>query len=198
MTQARTASVVRNTSETQIELTINLDGTGQAELSTGLPFFEHMLTQIARHGLIDIHIQATGDLDVDAHHMVEDVGIVLGQALNEAAGDKSGLTRYGHAYVPLDEALSRVVVDLSGRPGLFYCVDYTRSRVGDFDVDLLREFFQGLVNHGMLTVHLDNLKGENAHHQAETLFKAFGRALRMAVSLDARMGNTVPSTKGSL
>ncbi len=198
MTQARTASVVRNTGETQIELTINLDGTGQAELSTGLPFFEHMLTQIARHGLIDIHIQATGDLDVDAHHMVEDVGIVLGQALNEAAGDKSGLTRYGHAYVPLDEALSRVVVDLSGRPGLFYCVDYTRSRVGDFDVDLLREFFQGLVNHGMLTVHLDNLKGENAHHQAETLFKAFGRALRMAVSVDARMGNTVPSTKGSL
>lgn len=198
MTQARTASVVRNTSETQIELTINLDGTGQAELSTGLPFFEHMLTQIARHGLIDIHIQATGDLEVDAHHMVEDVGIVLGQALNEAAADKSGLTRYGHAYVPLDEALSRVVVDLSGRPGLFYCVDYTRSRVGDFDVDLLREFFQGLVNHGMLTVHLDNLKGENAHHQAETLFKAFGRALRMAVSVDARMGNTVPSTKGSL
>lgn len=198
MTQARTASVVRNTSETQIELTINLDGTGRAELSTGLPFFEHMLTQIARHGLIDIHIQATGDLEVDAHHMVEDVGIVLGQALNEAAGDKSGLTRYGHAYVPLDEALSRVVVDLSGRPGLFYCVDYTRSRVGDFDVDLLREFFQGLVNHGMLTVHLDNLKGENAHHQAETLFKAFGRALRMAVSVDARMGNTVPSTKGSL
>ena len=198
MTQARTASVVRNTSETQIELTINLDGTGQAELSTGLPFFEHMLTQIARHGLIDIHIQATGDLEVDAHHMVEDVGIVLGQALNEAAGDKSGLTRYGHAYVPLDEALSRVVVDLSGRPGLFYCVDYTRSRVGDFDVDLLREFFQGLVNHDMLTVHLDNLKGENAHHQAETLFKAFGRALRMAVSVDARMGNTVPSTKGSL
>lgn len=198
MTQARTASVVRNTSETQIELTINLDGTGQAELSTGLPFFEHMLTQIARHGLIDIHIQATGDLEVDAHHMVEDVGIVLGQALNEAAGDKSGLTRYGHAYVPLDEALSRVVVDLSGRPGLFYCVDYTRSRVGDFDVDLLREFFQGLVNHGMLTVHLDNLKGENAHHQAETLFKAFGRALRMAVSVDARMGNAVPSTKGSL
>lgn len=198
MTQARTASVVRNTSETQIELTINLDGTGQAELSTGLPFFEHMLTQIARHGLIDIHIQATGDLEVDAHHMVEDVGIVLGQALNEAAGDKSGLTRYGHAYVPLDEALSRVVVDLSGRPGLFYCVDYTRSRVGDFDVDLLREFFQGLVNHGMLTVHLDNLKGENAHHQAETLFKAFGRALRMAVSVDARMGSTVPSTKGSL
>lgn len=198
MTQARTANVVRNTSETQIELSINLDGTGTAQLSTGLPFFEHMLTQIARHGLIDLHIQATGDLEVDAHHMVEDVGIVLGQALDQAVGDKSGLTRYGHAYVPLDEALSRVVVDLSGRPGLFYGVDYTRSRVGDFDVDLLREFFQGLVNHSMLTLHLDNLKGENAHHQAETLFKAFGRALRMAVSVDPRMGDAVPSTKGSL
>lgn len=198
MTQGRTASIVRNTSETQIELTINLDGNGEVSLSTGLAFFEHMLTQIARHGLIDLHVQATGDLDVDAHHMVEDVGIVLGQALNEALGDKSGLTRYGHAYVPLDEALSRVVVDLSGRPGLFYGVDYTRGRVGDFDVDLLREFFQGFVNHGMLTLHLDNLKGENAHHQAETLFKAFGRALRMAVAVDARMGNAVPSTKGSL
>ena len=198
MTQGRTANVVRNTSETQIELSINLDGTGTAQLSTGLPFFEHMLTQIARHGLIDLHIQATGDLEVDAHHMVEDVGIVLGQALDQAVGDKSGLTRYGHAYVPLDEALSRVVVDLSGRPGLFYGVDYTRSRVGDFDVDLLREFFQGLVNHSMLTLHLDNLKGEYAHHQAETLFKAFGRALRMAVSVDPRMGDAVPSTKGSL
>ena len=198
MTQGRTASIVRHTSETQIELTINLDGNGEVNLATGLAFFEHMLTQIARHGLIDLHIQATGDLDVDAHHMVEDVGIVLGQALNEALGDKSGLTRYGHAYVPLDEALSRVVVDLSGRPGLFYDVDYTRGRVGDFDVDLLREFFQGFVNHGMLTLHLDNLKGENAHHQAETLFKAFGRALRMAVAVDARMGSAVPSTKGSL
>ncbi|RPG27085.1 MAG: imidazoleglycerol-phosphate dehydratase HisB [Gammaproteobacteria bacterium TMED92] len=198
MTQARTANVVRNTSETQIELSINLDGTGIAQLSTGLPFFEHMLTQIARHGLIDLHIQATGDLEVDAHHMVEDVGIVLGQALDKAVGDKSGLTRYGHAYVPLDEALSRVVVDLSGRPGLFYGVDYTRSRVGDFDLDLLREFFQGLVNHSMLTLHLDNLKGQNAHHQAETLFKAFGRALRTAVSVDPRMGDSVPSTKGSL
>lgn len=198
MTQGRTASIVRNTSETQIELTINLDGNGEVNLATGLAFFEHMLTQIARHGLIDLHIQATGDLDVDAHHMVEDVGIVLGQALNEALGDKSGLTRYGHAYVPLDEALSRVVVDLSGRPGLFYDVDYTRGRVGDFDLDLLREFFQGFVNHGMLTLHLDNLKGENAHHQAETLFKAFGRALRMAVAVDARMGSAVPSTKGSL
>ena len=198
MTQGRIASIVRNTSETQIELTIDLDGNGEVNLATGLAFFEHMLTQIARHGLIDLHIQATGDLDVDAHHMVEDVGIVLGQALNEALGDKSGLTRYGYAYVPLDEALSRVVVDLSGRPGLFYDVDYTRGRVGDFDIDLLREFFQGFVNHGMLTLHLDNLKGENAHHQAETLFKAFGRALRMAVSVDARMGSAVPSTKGSL
>ena len=198
MPQDRIASIVRNTSETQIELTINLDGNGAVDLSTGLAFFEHMLTQIARHGLIDLHIKATGDLDVDAHHMVEDVGIVLGQALNEALGDKSGLTRYGHAYVPLDEALSRVVVDLSGRPGLFYGIDYTRGRVGDFDVDLLREFFQGLVNHGMLTLHLDNLKGENAHHQAETIFKAFGRALRMAVAIDVRMGSAVPSTKGSL
>ena len=198
MTEARTASIVRNTSETQIELTLNLDGSGEVDLSTGLAFFEHMLTQIARHGLIDLRIKATGDLDVDAHHMVEDVGIVLGQALHEATGDKSGLTRYGHAYVPLDEALSRVVVDLSGRPGLFYDVEYTRGRVGDFDLDLLREFFQGLVNHGMLTLHLDNVKGENAHHQAETLFKAFGRALRMAVAVDPRMGNAVPSTKGSL
>ena len=198
MTQGRTASIVRNTSETQIELTINLDGNGEVNLATGLAFFEHMLTQIARHGLIDLHIQATGDLDVDAHHMVEDVGIVLGQALNEALGDKSGLTRYGLAYVPLDYAWARVVVDLSGSPGLVYVVDYTRGRVGDFDVDLLREFFQGFVNHGMLTLHLDNLKGENAHHQAETLFKAFGRALRMAVAVDARMGSAVPSTKGSL
>ena len=198
MTQARTASVVRNTSETQIELTINLDGTGQAELSTGLPFFEHMLTQIARHGLIDIHIQATGDLEVDAHHMVEDVGIVLGQALNEAAGDKSGLTRYGHAYVPLDEALSRVVIDFSGRPGLFYNIPFTRSAVGGFDVDLFREFFQGFVNHAQVTLHIDNLKGDNSHHQIETAFKAFGRALRMALNPDPRMGGMIPSTKGSL
>ena len=198
MTQARTASVVRNTSETQIELTINLDGTGQAELSTGLPFFEHMLTQIARHGLIDIHIQATGDLEVDAHHMVEDVGIVLGQALNEAAGDKSGLTRYGHAYVPLDEALSRVVIDFSGRPGLFYNIPFTRSAVGGFDVDLFREFFQGFVNHAQVTLHIDNLKGDNSHHQIETVFKAFGRALRMALNPDPRMGGMIPSTKGSL
>jgi|TARA_B110000305_G_scaffold161084_1_gene178244 imidazoleglycerol-phosphate dehydratase len=196
--KVRQAKITRDTSETQIVLSLNLDGTGDSHFATGLPFFDHMLTQISRHGMIDIHIEATGDLEVDAHHMVEDVGIVLGQALNEAIGDKSGLTRYGHAYVPLDEALSRVVVDLSGRPGLHYGVKYTRGRVGDFDVDLLREFFQGMVNHSMMTVHLDNLKGENAHHQAETLFKAFGRALRMAVALDGRMSGIVPSTKGSL
>jgi len=194
----RQAKITRDTSETQIVLSINLDGTGDSHLATGLPFFDHMLTQISRHGMIDIHIEATGDLEVDAHHMVEDVGIVLGQALNKAIGDKSGITRYGHAYVPLDEALSRVVIDLSGRPGLHYGVEYTRARVGGFDIDLLREFFQGLVNHSMMTVHLDNLKGINAHHQAETLFKAFGRALRMAVTTDERMSGIVPSTKGSL
>lgn len=194
----RQAKITRDTSETQIILSINLDGTGDSHFATGLPFFDHMLTQISRHGMIDIHIEATGDLEVDAHHMVEDVGIVLGQALNEAIGDKSGITRYGHAYVPLDEALSRVVIDLSGRPGLHYGVEYTRGRVGDFDVDLLREFFQGMVNHSMMTLHLDNLKGENAHHQAETLFKAFGRALRMAITADERMSGIVPSTKGSL
>ena len=195
---ARKATVSRDTSETQIQLSLNLDGTGASELNTGIAFFDHMLTQIARHGLIDLDIQAKGDLDVDAHHTVEDVGIVMGQAFAQAVGDKAGIYRYGHAYVPLDEALSRVVVDLSGRPGLFYAVNYTRARVGDFDVDLLREFFQGFVNHGMATVHLDNLKGENAHHQAETLFKAFGRALRMAVAVDPGMGDVVPSTKGSL
>jgi imidazoleglycerol-phosphate dehydratase len=198
MSAARTATVQRDTSETKITLTINLDGTGQSDLVTGIPFFEHMLTQIARHGLIDIDLKAQGDLESDAHHTVEDVGIVLGQALTQALGDKVGVVRYGHAYVPLDEALSRVVIDLSGRPGLFYGVEYTRPRVGDFDVDLLREFFQGFVNHGMATVHLDNLKGDNAHHQAETLFKAFGRALRMAVSADPRMAGIVPSTKGAL
>lgn len=198
MSQARTATVKRDTSETQIELTLNLDGTGECELTTGLPFFEHMLTQISRHGLIDLHIAAKGDLEIDAHHTVEDVGIVLGQAFAEAAGDKSGVYRYGHAYVPLDEALSRVVVDLSGRPGLFYEVEYTRALIGGFDVDLLREFFQGFVNHAMVTLHLDNLKGINAHHQAETLFKAFGRALRMALTPDPRMAGVVPSTKGSL
>ena len=198
MTAARTATVQRDTSETQITLTLNLDGTGKSDFQTGLPFFEHMLTQISRHGLIDIEIKATGDLEVDAHHTVEDVGIVLGQAFAQALGDKTGIVRYGHAYVPLDEALSRVVIDLSGRPGLFYDVEYTRSRIGDFDVDLLREFFQGFVNHGMATIHLDNLKGVNAHHQAETLFKAFGRALRMAVTPDPRMAGIVPSTKGAL
>lgn len=198
MSQARTATVKRDTSETQIELTLNLDGTGECELTTGIPFFEHMLTQISRHGLIDLHIAAKGDLEIDAHHTVEDVGIVLGQAFAEAAGDKSGVYRYGHAYVPLDEALSRVVVDLSGRPGLFYEVEYTRALIGGFDVDLLREFFQGFVNHAMVTLHLDNLKGINAHHQAETLFKAFGRALRMALTPDPRMAGVVPSTKGSL
>lgn len=194
----RRASVSRDTKETQITLSVNLDGTGVATLHTGLPFFEHMLTQIARHGLIDLDIQARGDLEVDPHHTVEDVGIVLGQAITQAVGDKTGIQRYGHAYIPLDEALSRAVVDFSGRPGLKYNVDYVRGRIGDFDVDLLREFFQGLVNHAQITVHLDNLRGDNAHHQAETLFKAFGRALRMAVTLDARMAGQVPSTKGSL
>ncbi len=198
MTTPRTATVSRDTAETQIQVTINLDGTGVASLATGVPFFEHMLTQIARHGVIDLDIKATGDLEIDAHHTVEDVGIVLGQAFAQAVGDKRGIYRYGHAYVPLDEALSRVVVDLSGRPGLFYEVDYTRARVGDFDLDLLREFFQGFVNHGAVTAHLDNLKGLNAHHQAETLFKAFGRALRMAVARDDRMQGQVPSTKESL
>lgn len=196
--QPRSATIKRDTQETQIELTLNLDGTGSAALSTGLPFFEHMLTQVARHGLIDLHIDAKGDLEVDAHHTVEDVGIVLGQALAQAVGDKAGLVRYGHAYVPLDEALSRAVIDLSGRPGFTCCVEYVRPRVGDFDVDLLQEFFQGFVNHAQVTLHLDNLRGENAHHQAETLFKAFGRALRMAVAFDPRMEGQIPSTKGSL
>jgi len=198
MKAARTARVARDTAETRIEVSIDLDGTGTSDFRTGLPFFEHMLTQVARHGLFDLRIHADGDLEVDAHHTVEDVGIVLGQALRQAVGDKSGIVRYGHAYVPLDEALSRVVVDLSGRPGLFYNVTYTRARIADFDVDLLREFFQGFVNHAMVTLHLDNLKGDNAHHQAETLFKAFGRALRMAVGPDPRMAGIVPSTKGSL
>ncbi len=195
---ARTETVERSTQETRITVTVNLDGTGVAELDTGLPFFEHMLTQIARHGLVDLTIRAEGDLDVDAHHTVEDVGIVLGQAVARAVGDKQGISRYGHAYVPLDEALSRVVVDFSGRPGLVYQVDYVRDRIGDFDVDLLREFFQGFVNHAQVTLHLDNLRGDNAHHQAETLFKAFGRALRMALTPDPRMAGQIPSTKGSL
>ena len=198
MKSDRTAKVTRDTKETQIKLSLNLDGTGASTLATGLPFFEHMLTQVARHGLIDLDIAAKGDLEVDAHHTVEDVGIVLGQAFHQAIGDKSGINRYGHAYVPLDEALSRAVVDLSGRPGLEYRCVYVRPRVGDFDVDLLHEFFQGFVNHALVTVHLDNLSGANAHHQAETLFKAFGRALRMAVARDPRIEGEVPSTKGSL
>jgi imidazoleglycerol-phosphate dehydratase len=193
----RTASINRDTLETQITVEINLDGTGASELDTGVPFFDHMLDQIARHGLIDLKVKAVGDLQIDAHHTVEDTGIVLGEALREAIGDKKGLTRYGHFYAPLDEALSRVVVDLSGRPGLYTDVTYTRARIGDFDVDLLQEFFQALVNHARITLHIDNLKGKNAHHQAESIFKALGRALRMAVSHDPRQSGT-PSTKGAL
>ena len=194
----RTATVVRNTLETQISVTINLDGTGKAQLNTGVPFLDHMLDQIARHGLIDIDILASGDLHIDAHHTVEDVGITFGQAFAQALGDKKGIRRYGHAYVPLDEALSRVVVDLSGRPGIEYHVDYTRARIGDFDVDLFLEFFRGFVNHAGVTLHIDNLRGINAHHQAETIFKAFGRAVRIAVEPDARLGDVLPSTKGAL
>ena len=194
----RTAQVSRNTAETQITVSLNLDGTGVSKLSTGVGFFDHMLDQIARHGLIDLDIQAKGDLHIDAHHTVEDVGITLGQALARAIGDKKGIRRYGHAYVPLDEALSRVVIDLSGRPGLEYHVDYTRARIGEFDVDLFLEFFRGFVNHAGVTLHIDNLRGINAHHQAETIFKAFGRALRMAVEADPRMGDVLPSTKGAL
>ena len=194
----RIASVERNTLETQIKINLNLDGTGNGEFKTGIPFFEHMLDQVSRHGLVDLSIQATGDLEIDDHHTVEDVGITLGQAFAEAVGDKKGMTRYGHAYVPLDEALSRVVIDFSGRPGLFYDVPFTRSAVGGFDVDLFREFFQGFVNHAQVTLHIDNLKGDNSHHQIETVFKAFGRALRMALSPDPRMSGIIPSTKGSL
>jgi len=194
----RSASVSRDTRETQITVSLNLDGSGADRIDTGVPFFDHMLVQIARHGLIDLEIDAKGDLEIDAHHPVEDVGIVLGQALARAVGDKSGISRYGHAYVPLDEALSRVVVDFSGRPGLHYEVDYTRPRVGDFDLDLLGEFFQGFVNHAQVTLHIDNLKGVNAHHQAETIFKAFGRALRAAAAPDPRAAGQIPSSKGSL
>ncbi len=194
----RSARVERNTLETQITVSVNLDGTGQCKLDTGVPFLEHMLDQVARHGLIDLEIVAKGDLHIDAHHTVEDVGITLGQALAQAWGDKKGLRRYGHSYVPLDEALSRVVLDLSGRPGLVMDVEYTRAMIGGFDVDLFGEFFQGLVNHAMMTLHIDNLKGKNAHHQAETVFKAFGRALRMAIEPDERMGDITPSTKGVL
>ncbi len=194
----RRATVERNTLETQIRVSVNLDGTGVSKLDTGLPFLEHMLDQVARHGLIDLDIQAKGDLHIDAHHTVEDIGITLGQALARAWGDKKGVRRYGHAYVPLDEALSRVVIDLSGRPGLEMHVDFTRGMIGGFDVDLFYEFFQGLVNHAMITVHIDNLRGKNAHHQAETVFKAFGRTLRMAVEPDPRMDGVTPSTKGTL
>ena len=194
----RTAQVTRNTLETQITVSLNLDGTGVSTLATGVPFLDHMLDQIARHGLIDLDIQAKGDLHIDAHHTVEDTGITLGQAFAQALGDKKGIRRYGHAYVPLDEALSRVVIDLSGRPGLEYHVDYTRARIGEFDVDLFLEFFRGFINHAGVTLHIDNLRGINAHHQAETIFKAFGRALRMAVEPDLRMGDVLPSTKGAL
>ena len=194
----RTASVNRNTLETQIDVTVNLDGTGIKNFTTGLPFLEHMLDQVARHGLIDLTVKASGDLEIDAHHTVEDIGITLGQAINDAVGDKTGIRRYGHAYVPLDEALSRVVIDFSGRPGLEFNVEFDRPRVGDFDVDLFHEFFQGFVNHAQVTLHIDNLKGENGHHQIETIFKAFGRALRMAVEMDPRMHDAMPSTKGSL
>lgn len=194
----RTAQVERNTLETQIKIKINLDGTGKSLFSTGLPFLDHMLDQIARHGLIDLEIDAKGDLEIDAHHTVEDIGITLGQAFAQALGDKKGIVRYGHAYIPLDEALSRVVIDLSGRPGLFYGVKYQRAMIGRFDVDLFREFFQGFVNHAGVTLHIDNLKGVNAHHVAETIFKALGRALRMAITADLRMTGIMPSTKGSL
>ena len=193
----RTAAKRRETLETSIAVDVNLDGAGEADIDTGLPFFEHMLHQIARHGRIDLVIKARGDLQVDPHHTVEDIGITLGQAVAEAVGDKRGISRYGHAYVPLDEALSRVVVDFSGRPGLDYAVSFSRARVGDFDVDLLHEFFQGFANHAQVTLHVDNLKGTNTHHQAETIFKAFGRALRMALERDPRTPDT-PSTKGSL
>ena len=195
---SRTASIERNTLETQISISLNLDGTGKANFDTGVPFLEHMLDQIARHGLFDIDIKANGDLHIDAHHTVEDIGITLGQAMSAALGDKKGIKRYGHAYVPLDEALSRVVIDFSGRPGLEYNADYPRGMIGKFDVDLIHEFFQGFINHANVTLHIDNLKGQNAHHIAETIFKAFGRAMRMALEEDSRMSGMMPSTKGSL
>ena len=194
----RQADVTRNTSETQIQIALNLDGTGKAELASGVPFLDHMLDQIARHGMIDLKVVAKGDTHIDDHHTVEDVGITLGQAIAKAVGDKAGITRYGYSYVPLDETLSRVVIDFSGRPGLEFHVPFTRARVGDFDVDLSIEFFRGFVNHAGVTLHIDNLRGINAHHQIETVFKAFGRALRMALTLDPRAAGQVPSTKGSL
>jgi imidazoleglycerol-phosphate dehydratase len=194
----RKAEIQRDTKETQIFVALDLDGSGRGQLASGIPFLDHMLDQLARHGGLDLTVKAKGDLEIDAHHTVEDIGITIGMALAKALGDKKGIRRYGHAYVPLDEALSRVVVDFSGRPGLEFHVDFTRARVGEFDVDLTHEFFQGLVNHAQATVHVDNLRGDNAHHQAETVFKAFARALRMAVELDPRSGGVVPSTKGSL
>jgi imidazoleglycerol-phosphate dehydratase len=194
----RTADITRNTKETQIRVIINLDGKGVSKLDSGIPFLDHMIDQIARHGMIDIELKATGDLHIDSHHTVEDVGITLGQAITKAIGDKMGIARYGHAYVPLDEALSRVVIDLSGRPGLSFNVNFTRARVGEFDVDLFIEFFQGFVNHALASIHIDNIRGVNSHHQAETIFKAFGRALRMACEVDPRAAGILPSTKGSL
>ncbi len=194
----RQSQVTRNTLETKISVELNLDGTGKAELDTCIPFLDHMLDQIARHGMVDLKITAKGDLHIDAHHTVEDIGITLGQAFAKAVGDKKGLRRYGHAYVPLDEAMSRVVIDLSGRPGMEFNVKFVRARIGEFDVDLINEFFQGFVNHALITLHVDNLSGDNAHHQAETAFKAFGRALRVALELDPRSINVIPSTKGSL
>jgi imidazoleglycerol-phosphate dehydratase len=194
----RTADITRNTKETQIRVALNLDGSGQAQLATGIGFFDHMLDQIARHGMADLTVEAKGDLHIDGHHTVEDVGITLGQAFAQAIGSKAGVRRYGYAYVPLDEALSRVVIDLSGRPGLEWHVPFTRAMVGQFDVDLAHEFFQGFVNHALVTLHVDNLRGDNAHHQCETVFKAFARAMRMAVEVDPRAGGVVPSTKGTL
>jgi imidazoleglycerol-phosphate dehydratase len=194
----RKAEIQRDTKETQVFVAVDLDGTGRSELASGIPFLDHMLDQVARHGAMDLTVRARGDLEIDAHHTVEDIGITLGQALARALGDKKGIRRYGHAYVPLDEALSRVVVDFSGRPGLEFHVHFTRARVGEFDVDLTHEFFQGFVNHAQATVHVDNLRGENAHHQCETVFKAFARALRMAVEADPRAGGAIPSTKGTL
>ncbi len=194
----RSAKVSRNTLETRISIELNLDGIGQAKFDTGLPFLDHMLDQVARHGLLDMDILAKGDLHIDAHHTVEDIGITFGQAFNQAVGDKKGLRRYGHAYVPLDESLSRAVLDISGRPGLVFNCEFVRDSIGEFEADLINEFFQGFVNHALVTLHLDNLAGNNAHHQAETLFKAFGRALRMALELDPRMAGVMPSTKGTL
>jgi imidazoleglycerol-phosphate dehydratase len=194
----RTASVTRNTAETQVSVSLNLDGTGKTKLATGVPFLDHMLDQVARHGMVDLEVAAKGDLHIDAHHTVEDIGITLGQAVAKAVGNKKGIRRFGHAYVPLDEALSRVVIDFSGRPGLEFHVPFTRGLIGEFDVDLVHEFFQGFVNHAQVTLHVDNLRGANAHHQAETAFKAFARALRMAVEADPRAAGAVPSTKGTL